>query len=66
MRTRPAHILPSCPWCEADHDPAIECRFRPDSVRFHLNEPRPTRTVIHRVTDPAGRVIAIRTTKETS
>jgi hypothetical protein len=38
MRTTKAHILPGCVYCNFDHDPAIECRFMPESGRFQLPE----------------------------
>jgi hypothetical protein len=42
MRTKPAHILPGCPYCNADHNPDNECRFKPVSVRGHL-KPKPAK-----------------------
>jgi hypothetical protein len=33
MRTIAAHILPGCPYCNADHNPDNECRNKPVSIR---------------------------------
>ena len=38
MRTQIPRILPGCIYCNFDHDPAIECRFKPESPRFHYPE----------------------------
>lgn len=43
MRTQPPHILPGCPYCNNDHDPSIECRFKPVSTRGHLTEDQLTK-----------------------
>jgi hypothetical protein len=63
MRTRPARILPDCPYCNRDHNPDIECREMPESVRFRLVQARkpPHREL---VTDASGKTIAVRTIRE--
>lgn len=59
MRTVPSQLTNACPYCNSDHDPGIQCREKPESVRFQLN-PVPTkksarpvadRTRLHRALD---------------
>jgi hypothetical protein len=62
MRTRPAHIEPGCPWCDSDHDPDIECRSGPVSVRFELGpERKPVQPVRELIRDKDGKLIGVRT-----
>jgi hypothetical protein len=62
MRTSPSRFSPSCPYCNNDHDPAIECRFQPESTRFRLPESKPAarkpRPV--RITAADGSLIGVR------
>jgi hypothetical protein len=60
MRTKQPHILPGCEYCNADHDPAIWCRFRPVNSRGHLVSHTPRRREVQRITDARGNVIAVK------
>lgn len=43
MRTRPSNVTNACPYCDADHDPAIQCRLMPVSPRGWLGPRRPAK-----------------------
>lgn len=61
MRTRPAHIEPSCEWCNEDHNPDIPCRCEPESVRFRFKPKRkPVRKVTEVIRDASGKIVAVK------
>lgn len=62
MRTRPAHIEPACPYCDAGHNPDIRCREQPESVRFQLVQTaaRIKTRAAQRIFDASGQLIAVR------
>jgi hypothetical protein len=64
MRTKPSNIINACIWCNHDHDPAIQCRMKPENPRFDPNERKPpAKRRITRITDAKGNLIATRTTR---
>jgi hypothetical protein len=67
MRTRPARITPSCPYCNEDHNPDIQCRYLPESPRFWLPEPKPVQPARpekpQTITDAKGKLLAWRKVK---